>query len=148
MNNKKKIRLLGIIGIIVLIAVIVWYVIYNNNNREYFVSVDYKELNKKIENKDSFMLCVSSTTCSHCAEFKPKLKEIANKYKVELYYTDIDLYSDTDSKEFSSIYNVTGTPTTLIFIDGKETSVMNRIEGDVNKDKIINTLKKYNFIEK
>ena len=148
MKNKGKIRILGIIGIFVLVITIVFYIISSNNNKDYFVSLGYNELNKKIENKDSFMLCVSSTTCSHCAQFKPKLKEIANKYDVEIYYTDIDLYDENDSKEFSNTYNITGTPTTLVFIDGKETSVMSRIEGDVSEDKIISTLKKYEFMKK
>lgn len=147
MKNKNKIRVLGIIGIIALVVVVIIYVAYTKDNKEYFISLNYEELNNKIENKDSFMLCVSSTTCSHCAQFKPKLKEIANDYKVELYYTDVDLYSEEDNKEFSDTYKITGTPTTLIFIDGKEVSVMSRIEGDVSKDKIINAITKYRLDE-
>ena len=148
MNNKKKMKIVGLLGIIILIVTIIVYIGYNNDNKDYFISLNYEELNKKLENKDNFILCVSRTTCSHCAQYKPKLKDIANEYKVELYYTDVDLYNEKDNKKFSNDYKITGTPTTLIFVDGKEVSVMSRIEGDVSKDKIITTLKKYDFIEK
>ena len=148
MNNRKKMKFVGFLGFIILIAVIIIYVGCTNKNKDYFIGLSYEELNKKIENKDNFILCVSSTTCSHCAEYKPKLKEIANKYKVEIYYTDVDLYNKEDNKSFSDSYKITGTPTTLIFIDGKEVSVMSRIEGDVSKDKVISTLNKYDFIKK
>lgn len=148
MNNRKKMKFIVFCGLIILIIAVLILVIFSNNGKNYFVGLSYEELNKKIENKDDFVLCVSSTTCSHCAEYKPKLKEIANKYKVEIYYTDVDLYSKEDNKSFSDSYKITGTPTTLIFIDGKEVSVMSRIEGDVSKDKVISTLNKYDFIKK
>ena len=146
MNNLKKIKIIGIIGVILLIIMVFIYVKHSNDNKDYFVGISYKELNEKIENKDSFMLCVSSTTCSHCASYKPKLKEIANDKKVEIYYTDIDQYSDSDKEKFNKEYDVSGTPTTLIFVDGREVSVMSRIEGDVSKDKVINSLEKYNLM--
>lgn len=148
MNNKNKIRLMAGIAFLALIILVGIYIKYSNDNKEYLVGIGYDEILDKIDKKENFVLCVSSTTCSHCAQFKPKLKEVANQYKVELYYTDVDKYSDEDKKEFDNVYNVSGTPTTLIFIDGKEVSVMSRIEGDVSKDKIINTLNKYEFIKK
>ena len=73
---------------------------------------------------------------------------MASEYKTNIYYTDIDTYSTSDKDAFDKEYSIDGTPTTLIFIDGKEESIMNRISGDVDKDTVINTMKKYNFIKK
>ena len=37
---------------------------------------------KALENKENFILLLSQTTCTHCMDFKPKLKKVANKYKM------------------------------------------------------------------
>ena len=148
MNNKNRVRLVLIIGIIVLIVLFGLYFSSNNKNKEYLVGLTYAEFQEKLENKESFILCVSQTTCSHCASYKPKLKEVASEYKTNIYYTDIDTYSTSDKDAFDKEYSIDGTPTTLIFIDGKEESIMNRISGDVDKDTVINTMNKYNFIKK
>jgi predicted bacteriocin transport accessory protein len=148
MNNKNRIRLILGIGIILLIVLFVVYFSSTNKEKEYFIGLTYEEVLEKLENKETFVLCVSSTVCSHCMSYKPKLKEVAEEYEVNIYYTDIDLYSDEDKESFNNDYKIDGTPTTLIFIDGKEESIMNRIDGDVSKNKIINVLDKYGFIEK
>lgn len=147
MSNKNRIRLIGITGFILLIILFVIYFSYDNN-KEYFTDLSYSEVMEKIENKEDFVLCVSSTQCSHCAAYKPKLKEVAEEYKLDIYYTDIDLYSDKEQEDFEEEYLIDGTPITLFFMDGKEQSVMTRLDGDVSKDKIITKLKEYDFIEK
>jgi predicted bacteriocin transport accessory protein len=148
MNNKNKVRVILGIGIILLIVLFFVHFVSSKDDKEYFISLSYEELLEKLENKESFLLCVSSTTCSHCASFKPKLKEVAEDYEVEIYYTDINLYSEEDNENFRNTYKIDGTPTTLIFKDGKEESVMSRLEGDVSKSKVINVLDKYGFINK
>lgn len=147
MSNKKKIRLIGISGVILLLVLIALYIYSGNNIREYFIGIDYNELTEKIDNGESFVLVVSSTACSHCAQYKPKVKNFAKDNKVKIYYTDIDLYSEDDSETFSESFNVKGTPETLFFIDGQEESVMGRLSGDVSVDKLKSSLQKYGFID-
>ena len=48
------------------------------------VRLSYDEIMEKIDNKESFILCISRTTCSHCNVYKPKLRKVANKYDIKI----------------------------------------------------------------
>lgn len=143
----KKYKFWGIGLILVVIGVVVggiWN--YSGNG---LVALSFEELKVKIDNKDSFVLCLTQTTCIHCADYKPKLEKIAKKYGIDIYYTDIDLYSDEDYENFKEVVQFRdsdGTPMTLFFIDGKEESVMTRMSGDVAEATVIKKLEKYGFI--
>ena len=146
MKDKKKYIITFIISIIILIIFIIYGInVYTGGK---LTELKNTEVIEKINNKESFVLCVSQTTCSHCAVYKPKLKEIANKYNIELYYIDVDLLDKEESKEFNKYIYTDGTPTTIFFINGEEKTTANRIEGNASSKKIIDTLKKYNFISK
>ena len=43
------------------------------------INISYDELKTKIENKESFVLYVGSTSCSPCANYKPRLEKAVNK---------------------------------------------------------------------
>ena len=102
---------------------------------------------EKIQNKDSFVLLMSQTTCSHCKDFKPKLARISKEYKVNIYYIEIDLLTDEQNTELKSYFNFSGTPTTVFVKDGEEKSAATRINGDVSEEKIISKLKSNGFIK-
>ncbi len=55
------------------------------------------QIAKQLAEKDTFILFISETTCSACAEFKPVLKEVEHNYSVK----HVDWVIDTDpaSKE-------------------------------------------------
>ena len=54
---------------------------------------------------------------------------------------------DNDKKEFLEKFNLNGsTPITLFINDGKETSILNRIEGETSKSKAVSKFKKMGFI--
>lgn len=147
MNNKKRVKFICISGVILLVILIGLYLYSISNEKGQFISINYEQLEDKIEKKDSFVLVVSSSFCSHCAEYKPKVKNVAEDYGINIYYTDINLYSEEDSLDFNSSFGIDGTPITLFFIDGQEESVMSRINGDVSEDKLVSSLRKYKFID-
>lgn len=112
-----------------------------------FIQLNYKELTKKVENKERFVLVVSKSTCSHCATYKPKIESIVKEYGIDIYYIDYDTEEENTQKEFLEKFNLDGsTPITLFIDKGKEMSVLNRIEGDLSSEKVISTLKKMGFI--
>ena len=100
----------------------------------------------KIEKKESFVLLLSQTTCSHCLDFKPKLAKVAKKYETEIYYIEVNLLDEKERDEFKKYFNYSGTPTTIFIKDGEETTAANRISGDVSEEKIISKLKSNGFI--
>ena len=140
--TRKKIIFLILIFIFSLILVII--MLSDKNN---FISLNYQDIKQKIANKESFVLCITATDCIHCQDFKPKLEQVANKYDINIYYTEYDLFNENDYNNFKKDFSLDGsTPTTIFFIDGQEKTTATRIYGDVSTDKIINKLKKNGFI--
>lgn len=144
MNVKKKVTILVSICIVILVGAFITDMVLG---KSYFNEIKYKEVIEKIENDESFILVVSQTTCSHCTSYKPKIEKVANKYKINIYYIDVDLLSEEEDKEFSSYISYDGTPATIFIKNGEETSVATRINGDASTEKIERKLKSNGFIE-
>lgn len=143
---KKKKYLLIVSILIVILGIIIGYFIFSMNDN--LVKLNYDEIMEKMDNNESFVLCISRTTCSHCNVYKPKLRKVANKYDIKIYYTDVDRYSKNDLKDFNSKISFDGgTPTTLFIKNGEEKTTATRIEGDVSIEKIVDKLKKNGFID-
>ena len=102
---------------------------------------------QKINDKETFVLLISRTTCTHCMDFKPKLEKVAKQYNLEIFYIDVDLISDEEDAEIKKYFNYDGTPSTIFVVDGYERTAANRISGDVAEEKIIAKLKSNGYIE-
>ena len=111
-------------------------------------TLSYNELNKKMENGDTFFFEVVQDGCSHCANFTPKLKEVLNEYDVVGYQLNITNMSEEEYDEFYGVFGISSTPTTVFITNGKEISVVKRIDGDVSKEKIVSKLRANKYIEK
>ena len=144
MKNKKKNIIICII--LFVIGAGIGYSIFTIDNN--LVKLNYNEIIEKLDNKENFVLCISRTTCIHCNNYKPKLKRVASKYNIKIYYTDVDKYTKKELEDFSSRISFDGsTPITLFIKDGEEKTTATRIEGDVSVNKIIDKLKKNSFIK-
>lgn len=144
MKVKNRIIILVSICLIVLVGA---FVADRIMSKSYFNKIKYEDLIEKIENKEDFVLLISRTTCSHCVTYKPKLRDVANKYKVNIYYIDVDLLSDDEDDKLTSYINYDGTPVTVFLRNGEEKTVANRINGDASKEKIERKLKNNGFID-
>lgn len=149
---KKKILIGAIIAVIIFAigALIYAGVVLNNkekNENKYFHELTIDELVEKCENKESFILVISQTTCSHCAEYKPRLKKILAKYKIDGYYIEKDLLDEEQTAKLNSIANISGTPTTVFIEEGEEGSTTTRIVGAKGSDAIESRLKAMGYIK-
>ena len=145
MKNKTKYIITFIIAIILLSLLILYgFNYFSNGNLKELKS---NEVIEKIENKEDFVLCVAQTTCSHCEMYKPKLKKLANKYDIFIYYINIDKLNKEEEKEFNKYIYTDGTPVTIFFKNGEEETTANRLQGNAPSKKVEDTLKKYNFID-
>lgn len=144
---KKNNNILYIIVIITIIIIALIAInILTNSKEGKLISLDYNEIKEKVKNKEDFILIVSQSTCSHCAEYKPILERIANKNKINIYYIDYD--KSDNKKEFLKEFDLDGsTPITLFFNEGKEKSILNRINGTVSEKKALEKFKKMGFIK-
>lgn len=142
MSKTKKILI--IIAIILIVTSLIVFLIPKENN---LIKLNYTEILEKIENKENFVLCVSASECVHCQEYKPKLKKVAKDYEIIIYYTNTDSFTDEEYETFKKNFSFDGgTPTTIFFKNGEETTTANRINGNVKIDKIISKLKNNGFI--
>jgi len=141
---KKNVIILVIVCLIVLVGAVVADIILG---KSYLNEIKYDKVMEKVEAKDSFVLLLSQTTCSHCMDFKPKLAKVAKNYKVNIYYLETNLLSEDESKKLKEHFNYSGTPTTVFVINGEEKTAANRINGDVSEEKIISKLKSNGFIK-
>ena len=144
MKAKKRAIILGSICLVILVGA---FIADRILSKSYFKELKYDEVIDKIENKDSFVLLISQTTCTHCISYKPKLEEVANKHKIYIYYIESNLLNDEERDKFTSYINFSTTPVTVFIKNGEETTVANRINGDASKDKIEKKLKSNGFIE-
>ena len=142
---KNKITIVLTILIIIILSVIV---IFNNKNNSEFTNlkeITYKEIIKKQDNKEDFILIISRSNCSHCNTYKPKVDEIARKHNLIIYYINTDTLSNKE--EFKEEFKLNNsTPLTLFFKNGKETSILNRIEGDLSIKTVEKQFEKMEFI--
>lgn len=146
--NKKNNIILGI-AIILFVAIIIFLIINNiGKSNTTLEEITWKQIQRKIEKKEDFVIVLSQTTCSHCAKYKPTVKEIAKQNNLTIYYLDYDKYDEDTINEILEFFNFNGgTPTTLFFKEGKEISIMSRLIGTVSKNKLIKALEKYEYIE-
>lgn len=145
MKNKKTKQLTIIILLILIISLAV--IIPTQGNKSNLKKLTYNEVIKKMNNNDDFILCISATTCSHCQNYKPKLKTISKDYNITIYYIDVNK-EDKEYEDFKKQLNFDGsTPVTLFIKEGKEKTTATRIEGDASTRTIINKLRANNFIE-
>ena len=99
-----------------------------------------------INNKQDFILVISQTWCSHCTNYKPKVKEVANNNKVIIYYIEYNMLSDVDKNTFDNYVIFSGTPTTVFFKNGLELIDL-KIEGNITIKKLENTLINNGYIK-
>lgn len=115
--------------ILIIIVALFSLVLTGCNKSKDLIGISYDELASKIENKESFVLYVGSSSCSHCADYRPKLEKIINKYKLEVYYIDMANLSEAKYNSVMKKVDGEGTPTTVYLEEGK-TKSSPRIEGD------------------
>lgn len=113
--------------------------------REY-TELSFDDLQSKLNNKDSFVLVIGSSTCSACAKYKQTMQEVISDKNIEIFYLDLKSLSDEDYSKIYSKYVITSTPTTIFIKDGLETSTYDRISGAASYSEIIENLKKHGFI--
>lgn len=135
----KKIIKLGVL-IITLLSI-------TGCGKSYMKEISYSEYKNLIENKETFILEIMRTDCSACINFKPKITDVANNYKIEVKYINTDHISEEEVNSLFTETGITGTPTVIFYKDGAEETVASRINGSVSQDKIISKFKTNGFIK-
>ena len=122
---KKKLIMIIILIVITLSIIGLIYAgttLHKEEKEEnnHLVEISFKELQEKIDNKDSFILLLSQTTCSHCAEYRPVLKKVLKNYDIYAYEIATDKLDKEQTAKLKDIANASGTPTTVFIENGEE----------------------------
>lgn len=112
-----------------------------------YEEIDYDTFIEKMEKQDSFILFIGSSTCQHCDAFKIKVNNIVKKYQIKIYYIDIHEFDENQSNKFKTYINFSATPTTVFISDGAEETTYNRINGNIDYDKVVEKLTKAGYIK-
>lgn len=138
MRKRKIIFLVILIGCLFLTGC--------KNSLNTVKEIDFSTLQGKIENKETFILEIVQTGCSHCEEFSPRFREILNKYDLTGYSINLSNLTEEERNKLYEITEVSGTPTVCFFKKGNE-EVMNKIVGAVSNKEIYNKLKDAKYIK-
>ena len=111
------------------------------------VYIKVSDLQEKIKNKDSFILVVSQTGCSHCEQYLPELDRTLDEYDLQANVINLTNLKDEEENTLKQMISYTGTPTTYFFIDGQEKTTLNRFVGYASKDKLVERLQTLGYIE-
>lgn len=113
-----------------------------------YEEVSLNKVLEKLDNKESFILFIGSSDCSHCASYKPKLENVIKDYQVKVYYIDVSKLSDKENNQFNAKISYGNmTPITVFIKKGEETSTYNRIKGDQDVDTIVSMFQKNDYIK-
>lgn len=96
--------------------------------------------------KESYILYLGSSSCSHCQNFKPVLESIIKDYQLDISYIDISTLTE---KEYAVVQNDTklqGTPT-IVFIEDGVVKTSPKIVGEVGYNTALNSFKESGYIK-
>ena len=62
-----------------------------------YEEVSFDTVIEMLENKQSFILFIGSSNCSHCATYEPKLNSVIKEYQVKVYFIDVNKLSETEN---------------------------------------------------
>ena len=117
-----------------------------SNNLNTVKEIDFTTLKSKIDNKETFILEVIQTGCSHCEEFSPRFRSVLAEYNLTGYSINLSNLTTEEKDKLYEITEISGTPTVCFFKDGKE-QVMNKIVGAVSNKEVITKLKDTKYIK-
>ncbi len=123
--------------------------VYKLTNKKYsnIVSITVSELEAKIQNKETFILVVSQTGCSHCKQYLPELNRTLKKINLTAYDLNVTGLKSEEATTLNKYINFSGTPTTFFYRDGEEKTTLNRITGYADEIKILERLKSLGYTE-
>lgn len=149
---KKKIIIISVIAVVALAIIGMIYAGITLKGKEieedsHLIALTFEELQTKIDKKETFILVLTQTSCSHCAEYKPVLKKVLSEHDLYAYEIEIDKLSKAENAKLKDIANASGTPATIFIENGSEVNTSSRLYGAQEKSKIVNRFRAMGYIK-
>lgn len=147
-NKKSNLILYFLIAVIVVVGILLVYKLaFKTEENSNLTSITATELENKINNKDTFILVISQTGCSHCEQYLPELNRTLKEVNLNAFEINLTNLNSEETSILNKYVNVSGTPTTIFYHDGEEATTLNRISGYTPKTKIKERLKSLGYID-
>lgn len=119
----------------------------NESKDNRLIKLSVEELEEKVNNKETFILVITQTTCGHCISYKPTLETVLEETAQIAYEIDIQPLSQEARQRVYKISKVSGTPTTVFIFNGVEQDTSLRLSGSVSRDTLKQRLKDTGYIK-
>lgn len=114
-----------------------------NNN---IIEIKLSDLITKLDNKESFILLFTGTTCPVCLNYKPVLNALLEEYDLKVFNVDLWAFDAEERTKFNELFlDVEYVPLTTIVVNGQEQKEQ-RMIGNIPKDNVITFLKNNGYI--
>ncbi len=112
------------------------------------VSEDILSWKEGVDSSQYAITVIGLSYCSHCANYKPIISEIAEEYSLPLYWFEIDELSTADSSTLTGTYNFSeydgASPYTAITSKGE---VIGQTVGEMDEETTLDFLRTNGVIE-
>jgi predicted bacteriocin transport accessory protein len=109
-------------------------------------NISYDEFKQKIEAKETFVLYVSRTGCTHCEAYEPILRKVLNDYDITVYKLNLANVSQAEENAITKKVGLEGTPT-LIYIKKGVSDIDGSMIGENTYENTVDFFKEYEMIE-
>ena len=114
---------------------------------KHLIEIKFSELQKKVDNKETFILVYTQESCSHCMMYKPTLKEVLYENNIYAYELQTNKLTKEEAAKLKDIANADGTPNTIFIKDGQEISTNVRLVGNQPESNIVSRFKTLGYIK-
>lgn len=109
--------------------------------------IGLNRLEDMINNKETFIMYIGSSTCSNCASLNPTLNRVINDYDVDVYYIDTNKLSDAEKDELIRYINYEKKTPRIYFITNGSYDNMNLIKGNQAYETLVKEFMSHGYIE-
>lgn len=102
--------------------------------------VQTSEIIEMINNKETFVVYLGTTTCGHCQKYAPIIEEVCKEEGAVIYKVMLDESVASDNLVFVNEYGLEYTPTTYYFKDGE---MVTSFVGTLEVEELVDFLKEH-----
>lgn len=133
-----------------LVVILMTFTLFGCANKEEEKSYEYSfsgtEIVERIQNDETFVVYLGTTTCSHCLAFGKLVPTYNEEYNVEIGHVVLDEIETSDPEGYQALMEVLVieyTPTTFFIIDGE---IAESVVGVIEEADMVDYLVKHGFL--
>ena len=133
-----------------LVVILMTFTLFGCASKEEEKSYEYSfsgtEIVERIQNDETFVVYLGTTTCSHCLAFGKLVPAYNEEYNVEIGHVVLDEIETTDPEGYQALMEVLVieyTPTTFFIIDGE---IAESVIGVIEEADMVDYLVEYGFL--